>query len=102
MKVRVWGRWGTVLKEKEEQWQKSLVFANSSCPQITDDESKTLCRVSSEALDKLESGERGIMRKVSLKNGAMERQWGQDPGGKRFQGPKTKEKEITLELEDES
>lgn len=66
MKVRVWGQWGTVLKEKEEQ-DKKLGVCNSLCPQITDDESKTLCRVSSEALDKLESRERGIMRKVSSK-----------------------------------
>ena len=54
----------TVLKEKEEQ-DKKLSVCNSLCPQITDNESKTLRRVSSEALDKLESGERGIMRKVS-------------------------------------
>lgn len=58
MKVRGWGGGGRVLKEKKQQDKKPGV-CSSLCPQNTEDESKTLRRVSSEELDKLEPGGKG-------------------------------------------
>lgn len=92
---------GRILKEKKEQDKKPSV-CNSLCPPNTEDESKTLCRVFSEALDKLEPGAKGndeeSIFKLELRRGSGAKiQVGKDPRDQNKKGNK-----ITFGLEDES